>query len=129
MKSSFAWRYANARKGKFQFRLRQDTTLDRYDEDGYGARGTITRLGSAVYSSPIQGDLNDDGDVDAADYVAWRNGLGTGYGQVDYDVWRARFGQTAASSADLSFVPEPFSWRMLTMAGIGLSLYRRCCLI
>jgi hypothetical protein len=24
MQSSFAWRYANARKGKFQFRLRQD---------------------------------------------------------------------------------------------------------
>jgi len=26
MESSFAWRYANAREGKFQFRLRQDTT-------------------------------------------------------------------------------------------------------
>jgi len=25
MKSSFAWRYANARKGKFQFRLSHDT--------------------------------------------------------------------------------------------------------
>jgi hypothetical protein len=24
MKSSFAWRYANAHEGKFQFRLRQD---------------------------------------------------------------------------------------------------------
>ena len=27
MKSSFAWRYANARKGKFQFRLRQDSRM------------------------------------------------------------------------------------------------------
>src|SRR3972149_796088 len=26
MKSSFAWRYTNAREGKFQFRLRQDIT-------------------------------------------------------------------------------------------------------
>jgi hypothetical protein len=25
MKSSFAWRYANACEGEFQFRLRQDT--------------------------------------------------------------------------------------------------------
>jgi hypothetical protein len=26
MESSFAWRYANAREAKFQFRLKQDTT-------------------------------------------------------------------------------------------------------
>jgi hypothetical protein len=64
-------------------------------------------------SSP--GDFNADGSVNAADYVVWRNGLGTAFTQADYDVWRAHFGQTAgsagataglASSANLP-VPEP----------------------
>jgi hypothetical protein len=43
----------------------------------------------------IPGDYNSDGVVDAADYVVWRDGLGTIYSQADYEVWRASFGQTA----------------------------------
>ena len=39
------------------------------------------------------GDFNNDGSVDAADYVVWRNGLGTIYTQSDYDTWRANFGE------------------------------------
>ena len=36
----------------------------------------------------VPGDFNFDGTVDAADYVVWRNGLGTAYTQNDYGVWR-----------------------------------------
>ena len=36
----------------------------------------------------ITGDYNRNGIVDMADYVAWRDGLGTIYTQHDYDVWR-----------------------------------------
>jgi probable HAF family extracellular repeat protein len=46
----------------------------------------------------LPGDSNSDGTVDAADYVVWRNGLGTTYTQADFDVWRAHFGQTAGSA-------------------------------
>jgi hypothetical protein len=49
--------------------------------------------------SVLPGDYNDDGVVDAADYVVWRKGLGTTYTLTDYDAWRANFGQTAGSGA------------------------------
>jgi len=34
----------------------------------------------------IPGDFNNNGVVDAADYVVWRKGLGTTYDQNDYGV-------------------------------------------
>ena len=62
-------------------------------------------------SESTPGDINFDGDVDAADYVMWRkNEYRT---QVQYEVWRAHFGQTAGSGADAfaftssAIVPEP----------------------
>jgi hypothetical protein len=53
------------------------------------------------------GDFNQDGTVDAADYVVWRKGLGTNYSEADYDQWRGHFGETAGSGAiaPLSRVP------------------------
>jgi hypothetical protein len=55
------------------------------------------------------GDFNNDGTVDAADYVVWRNGLGATHTPADYDVWRANFGVTrnSATTQTVSGVPEP----------------------
>ena len=56
------------------------------------------------------GDFNADNTVDAADYVTWRNGLGTFYTAADYDLWRSRFGQSVGSGNamdDVVGVPEP----------------------
>ncbi|HEX3601282.1 MAG TPA: hypothetical protein VHU84_14115 [Lacipirellulaceae bacterium] len=67
----------------------------------------------------IPGDYNNDGIVDAADYVVWRTGLGTTYAQSDYDVWRAHFGQTAANGAGTianAAVPEPKAIMLLMIA-------------
>jgi hypothetical protein len=65
----------------------------------------------------IPGDFNNDGAVDAADYVAWRDGRGTRYTQGDYEAWRAHFGQTAVLSAAAGLprsenpaVPEPYTF-------------------
>ena len=65
-------------------------------------------------SLTVNGDFNLDGTVDAADYVVWRNGLGTLYTQSHYAIWRSHFGQTAGSGAALpsaeplsAAVPEP----------------------
>jgi hypothetical protein len=66
----------------------------------------------------LPGDYNDDGKVDAADYVVWRKNEGTNIvlpnnpiggtiDQAQYDQWRSRFGQTAASGSANSIVPEP----------------------
>ena len=40
----------------------------------------------------LPGDFNHDNLVNAADYVVWRNGLGTSYIPNDFDIWRTHFG-------------------------------------
>ena len=59
---------------------------------------------SALYTTGVlsvaaglAGDFNFDGAVDAADYVVWRDGLGTTYSQDDYEMWRANFGAISLS--------------------------------
>jgi autotransporter-associated beta strand protein len=75
----------------------------------------------SLAAAGLPGDYNQNGTVDAADYVVWRSGLGTTYTQTDYDVWRANFGRTAgtgASTSGLASVPEPTScWLCGTCIG------------
>jgi hypothetical protein len=44
----------------------------------------------------LAGDFNNDGSVDAADYVVWRKSRGS---QDDYNLWRANFGRPEAPAA------------------------------
>jgi hypothetical protein len=73
-----------------------------------------------IWSLPsLPGDYNNNGIVDAADYVVWRKGLGTMYTQSDYEVWRAHFGQAAGSGAGAianTAVPEPTTLGLLMLA-------------
>jgi hypothetical protein len=76
----------------------------------------------------LPGDYNNDGNVNAADYVIWRKGLGTIYTQSDYDVWRAHFGQTAGSGAGAtvnSAVPEPTTLILLVTGMTAICTRRR----
>jgi hypothetical protein len=80
----------------------------------------------------VPGDFNGDFLVDAADYVAWRMGLGTAYTQNDYGVWRANFGDatTGAGSGAVqsqSLAPEPAAGMIASWAvpAISLGLRRR----
>jgi hypothetical protein len=67
----------------------------------------------------LPGDFNQDGIVNAADYVTWKNGLGTAYTQGDYDIWRTHFGQTlSAGMATSRTVPETSPW---TIGLIGVA--------
>jgi autotransporter-associated beta strand protein len=71
----------------------------------------------------IPGDFNNDGTVDAADYVMWRktNSLPTGY-----NTWRMNFGRTAGSgSASDATVPEPAAALSFVLAA-GMGCWRRC---
>ena len=81
----------------------------------------------------VAGDYNNNGVVDAADYVLWRNGgplqnevntPGT-VDPTDYDAWKARFGNTsgAGSLIGSSAVPEPTS---LLLVVLSAGCY--CCL-
>jgi hypothetical protein len=56
----------------------------------------------------LDGDFNNDGKVDAADYVVWRKGLLAGtFGPEDYATWRSNFGATIGSGQLAAQVPEP----------------------
>ena len=76
----------------------------------------------------LVGDYNNDGIVDAADYVVWRQGLGVTYMPNDYEVWRPHFGQTAGSSSGASAnaaVPEPATLVLMIFAAGSWCLRRR----
>ena len=85
----------------------------------------------------LAGDYNENGVVDSADYVVWRNSVGTavvefsgadgnGNGlidQPDYDVWRGHFGTTLGSGAGALTavaVPEPTSALLLVIGTLFL---------
>jgi hypothetical protein len=83
--------------------------------------------GTIPATVPVAGDFDHNGVADMADYVLWRNGLGTTYVQSDYDVWRTHFGQTVGGArATLSAaVPEPMTTMLLLISAAGLCLRRR----
>lgn len=69
---------------------------------------------------PSRGDLNGDGKVDAADYVAWRKSNGSA---SSFNVWRANFGTTYAVGTGSSLsneVPEPSTLLLLVIGAISL---------
>lgn len=88
----------------------------------------------------VPGDYNDDGTVDAADYVLWRDKSGQSFtlanenpgaatpGLVDaedYNYWRSRFGATSGSGVgSAAAVPEP-SFAFLLLASISALLHCR----
>jgi hypothetical protein len=82
-------------------------------------------------SSPgLAGDYNNDGSVDAADYVVWRkNNIN---GQQGYNDWRTNFGATAGPANGLSSaaVPEPTGVAVLVFGGflLGRIRWRNSCL-
>jgi autotransporter-associated beta strand protein len=83
----------------------------------------------------IDGDFNNNGVVDAADYVLWRNGgplendPTPGVQPEDFDLWRANFGLTGGAGAAASIgnqaAPEPAAWLMAMLAAIAAGSSRR----
>lgn len=88
------------------------------------------------------GDFNDDGKVDAADYVVWRdnvgttnvlpndNGIGGTIGTAHYDLWRTNFGAGASGSGSgltAGPVPEPAAFALVALVAVGgyLNIRRR----
>jgi probable HAF family extracellular repeat protein len=83
-----------------------------------------------VMLTPLVGDYDHDGVVDAADYTVWRDTLysttdlaadGNGNGTVDYgdyEVWKSNFGnQLSSGTGASSAIPEPTALSLL-LAGI-----------
>ena len=92
-----------------------------------------------VTSLGLDGDYNDNGTVDAADYTVWRDMLGSnsslpnditpGVGNDDYDRWLSRFGManSSGSSAIQNVpIPEPnFGVQFTSLAAIVGSFRRK----
>jgi hypothetical protein len=88
--------------------------------------------GTAVVGVP--GDYNNNGNVDAADYVLWRKGVAPLANEVDvtggagvtnagdYTAWRARFGNPPGSGSGLGAgaVPEPTTALLASLAGLAM---------
>jgi hypothetical protein len=81
----------------------------------------------------LPGDYNNNGAVDAADYVLWRNnpasleneGASPGVvDQADYTFWRTQFGKGTALAAAAA-VPEPGALLMVALGLSGLAIARR----
>jgi hypothetical protein len=93
------------------------------NDSTFTLRGTIT----ATRSLSLDGDFNQDGAVNAADYVLWRK---QNRSLSDFNLWRANFGKTQAAglSASTAPVPEPtaFIIQLATCGGaIALCLRSR----
>jgi hypothetical protein len=95
-----------------------------------------------VTSGPLVGDYNDDGTVDAADFVVWRANVGAAtipnrhpnaigsVGQSDYELWRNHFGRTGGSGAGANgpshaAAPEPSAWALAMICAFAVRLRRR----
>ncbi len=99
--------------------------------------GVAPNLNSGIAFEPapsIAGDYNNDGKVDAADYVVWRKNEGTTNmlpndplgGTIDerqFNQWRMNFGNMAGAVAGAA-VPEPASVRLLILCVAVLGLAR-----
>jgi hypothetical protein len=65
------------------------------------------------------GDYNGDGQVDAADYVAWRKGAGVPSTEPYYNAWRTNYGTTTGGgAASVIAVPEPTRVVLTLVAGV-----------
>jgi hypothetical protein len=72
----------------------------------------------------LLGDYNENGIVDAADYVLWRNNNING--AQGYTDWRANFGRTlAAGGGGSAALPEPAGISLLLSCGCVSSIFRR----
>ena len=91
----------------------------------------------AVPPEGLAGDYNENDEVDAADYVVWRDNLGSatalpnddtpGVGQDDYVRWKNNFGNSGAGSVSIaqSAVPEASAMAMCAAASALFGLCRR----
>jgi hypothetical protein len=118
------------------------STLEIFGTTTSGFGGTrLNAFELNAVSAGVDGDYNNNGIVDAADYVVWRKNQGTSnalphdpiggtIGAQQYNTWRSHFGQAAGSGNHLSgsAVPEPTPLvLLLTLAAfpVGRPFFQR----
>jgi hypothetical protein len=91
------------------------------DQPGTSAFYRYVAAQDTPFVDVLPGDYNNDGKVDAADYVVWRDGTAPDPGPGGYELWAANFGLGAGSGAGLqtAVVPEPTTVLPLLMATLA----------
>lgn len=101
-----------------------------------------TKYGIATtFTQPVAGltgDYNNDSKVDAADFIIWRENVGTTnalpndpaggtIGATQFNNWKSNFGNTLPAAASLGAVavPEPCTLILLVTAVVGIAASRR----
>lgn len=92
-------------------------------------------IGLLAIAQPVDGDYNDDGRVDMADYTVWRDNLGGppgtlpndpgngAIGSFQYTTWKNNLGaQSAATTFAGQAVPEPSSIALMVTLVLGVQL-------
>jgi hypothetical protein len=111
----------------------------RYTSPELSLRSGIIEYVTVTPPAGVPGDYNNNGVVDAADYVAWRENLNQSVtlpndatpgtvSAADYDVWRANFGRTVGSGSAFAAgdaVPEPAALALLLLGCLAAVLPRR----
>lgn len=88
------------------------------EEHGVAANFAVDNIYWDSPVSTIAGDYNNDGKVDAADYVVWRNNPSAFGGTSGYNTWRTHFGATASTGSSFAAIPEPSVLFFLTALGM-----------
>lgn len=111
----------------------------------FGATGPhgdeLYKLSVVADVTPLAGDYNGDGIVDAADYTVWRNHMGAAMvlpnetsspgvvDHLDYEVWKVNFGASSGGAGGVQVagggVAEPATTFYLAVAGL-LFVCRTC---
>jgi hypothetical protein len=99
-----------------------DTGTERFDV----VEGDVRRDAAlAFYAAPVvDGDFNNDGFIDAADYPAWRK---LGLPDAQYDTWKSNFGEPSLGAGGSTGVPEPTTWVLIVLGAclVGTRLRAR----
>jgi len=123
-----------------------NTFTIKYDDIAAGLNGGLYNNFVTLTTAPggLPGDYNDDGKVDAADYVVWRKDPdGHGGDPAGYDTWRGNFGAGGPGAGHggalvAGQIPEPGSVSLAvftlcsalaTFRGVFRERYKRCCFL
>jgi hypothetical protein len=105
--------------------IADDSSIDWYDGATFSGFNGLD-IGFGEEPDGLTGDYNNDGKVDAADYVVWRkNNIN---GQQGYDDWRMNFGAPDGGGSALGgagAVPEPAAVALLLIGLVGVCDTRR----
>jgi hypothetical protein len=84
----------------------------------------FTLIDNVRVEADVDGDYNQNGTVDVADYTVWRDGGSPDDTIAGYNLWRTNFGRASGSGAAVP-VPEPMAWVLVAIACAAAIARRR----